>query len=505
MTGTATAKMTFVPDALDRKLFAAFPGLVMRKDLTQTVRGTSKAPSYVIEFMLGRYCANLFDDDEVREGLQLVQQEVAEYIPRGDETEVLKSAIRERPPRRIIDLVKVELDEGLGSGVYWANLITANIQDVRISPEIVTRYDRLLMAGAWCNLRVDYDDTYKIGSRTYPFVIQRLEPVQVGRVDFQEYLAGRAQFTRDEWIDVLIRTMGYEPTHPALTQRVKLLYLVRMVSLVESNYHLIELGPRQTGKSFCFTEFSPYGTLLAGGAVTVPKLFVTNTNPPRLGLIAQRDVIGFDEVAGNAFDAEHDKNLYKSYMENGQINRGTITVPGEAGFVFNGNINFDPRRSMQAEHLFKPLPAGIADDTAFHDRWAAYLPGWEMPKLIPELITRHVGFILDYTSELFHRELRRIGHYGALWEQWFDAPPGEWSARDRRSINRSFSGLTKLIFPSGEMTQEDARLLLRLALELRLRVRLQMHRMSPQEFPLTTFAFHDRDSGVEERVALLDA
>ena len=505
MTGTATAKMTFVPDALDRKLFAAFPGLVMRKDLTQTVRGTSKAPSYVIEFMLGRYCANLFDDDEVREGLQLVQQEVAEYIPRGDETEVLKSAIRERPPRRIIDLVKVELDEGLGSGVYWANLITANIQDVRISPEIVTRYDRLLMAGAWCNLRVDYDDTYKIGSRTYPFVIQRLEPVQVGRVDIQEYLAGRAQFTRDEWIDVLIRTMGYEPTHPALTQRVKLLYLVRMVSLVESNYHLIELGPRQTGKSFCFTEFSPYGTLLAGGAVTVPKLFVTNTNPPRLGLIAQRDVIGFDEVAGNAFDAEHDKNLYKSYMENGQINRGTITVPGEAGFVFNGNINFDPRRSMQAEHLFKPLPAGIADDTAFHDRWAAYLPGWEMPKLIPELITRHVGFILDYTSELFHRELRRIGHYGALWEQWFDAPPGEWSARDRRSINRTFSGLTKLIFPSGEMTQEDARLLLRLALELRLRVRLQMHRMSPQEFPLTTFVFHDRDSGVEERVALLDA
>jgi len=200
MTSTATTQMTFVPDALDRKLFAAFPGLVMRKDLTQAIRGTSKAPSYVIEFMLGKYCANLFDDEEVREGLQLVQQEVAEYIPRGDETEVIKSAIRERPPRRIIDLVKVELDEGLGSGVYWANLITANIHDVRIATDIVTRYDRLLMAGAWCNIRVDYDDTFKVGSRTFPFVIQRLEPVQVGRVDFQEYLAGRARFTRDEWM-----------------------------------------------------------------------------------------------------------------------------------------------------------------------------------------------------------------------------------------------------------------------------------------------------------------
>lgn len=502
MTSTATTQTTFVPDALDRKLFAAFPGLVMRKDLTQAIRGTSKAPSYVIEFMLGKYCANLFDDEEVREGLQLVQQEVAEYIPRGDETEVIKSAIRERPPRRIIDLVKVELDEGLGSGVYWANLITANIHDVRIATDIVTRYDRLLMAGAWCNIRVDYDDTFKVGSRTFPFVIQRLEPVQVGRVDFQEYLAGRAQFTRDEWIDVLIRTMGYEPTYPTLTERIKLLYLVRMVSLVESNYHLIELGPRQTGKSFCFTEFSPYGTLLAGGAVTIPKLFVTNTNPPRLGLIAQRDVVGFDEIAGSAFDSDHDKNLYKSYMENGQINRGTITVPGEAGFVFNGNINFDPRRSMQAEHLFKPLPSSIADDTAFHDRWAAYLPGWEMPKLIPEIITSRVGFILDYTSELFHRELRRIGHYGSLWEQWFQSSPGEWSARDRRSINKTFSGLTKLIFPAGEMTKDDARLLLRLALELRLRVRLQMHKISPQEFPQTAFSFDDKETGERETVSI---
>jgi ATP-dependent Lon protease len=502
MTSTTGTRETFTPDALDHKLFAAYPGLVMRKDLTQAIRGTSKAPSYVIEFMLGKYCANLFDDDEVRDGLQIVQQEVAEYIPRGDETEVIKSAIRERPPRRIIDLVKVELDEKIEGGVYWASLLTANISRVRISPEIVTRYERLLMAGAWCNIRVDYDDSFRIGNRVYPFVIQRLEPVQVGRVDLVEYLAGRAQFTRDEWIDALIRTMGYEPTHPALTDRVKLLYLVRLVPLVESNYHLIELGPRQTGKSFSFTEFSPYGALLAGGAVTVPKLFVSNTNPPRFGLVTQRDVVGFDEVAGTTFDAEHDKNLYKSYMENGQINRGTINVPGEAGFVFNGNINFDPRRSMQAEHLFKPLPAGIADDTAFHDRWSAYLPGWEMPKLMPELITSHVGFILDYTSELFHRELRRIGHYGSLWERWFEASPGQWSARDRRSINKTFSGLTKLIFPAGEMNKEDADMILRIAIELRLRVRKQLHKMSSQEFPLTWFSYIDKESGAVERVEL---
>lgn len=245
MTSPARPGTVFSPDALDQKLFAAFPGLVMRKDLTQTIRGTSKAPSYVIEFMLGKYCANLFDEQEVREGLQLVQQEVAEYIPRGDETELLKSRIRERPPQRVIDLVQVELDEKLDSGVYWAHMLTANIRHVRIASEIVTKYDRLLMAGAWCNTRIDYDDSFKVGNRTYPYVILRLEPVQVGRVNLEEYVTGRAQFSRDEWIDVLIRTMGYEAGQ--LSQRVKLLYLVRLIPLVESNYHLIELGPRQTG------------------------------------------------------------------------------------------------------------------------------------------------------------------------------------------------------------------------------------------------------------------
>jgi len=490
----------FEPDELDLLLFDTFAGLVMRKDLTQAIRGSSKAPSYVIEFMLSKYCANLFDDLDVREGLQFVQEEVASYIPRGDETEAIKAAIRERSPRRLIDLVKVELDEGLEDGVYWAHLLNANIRHVNIDPQIVQEYNRLLMAGVWCNLLVRYDESIRYRKRTYPFVISRLEPVQVGSVDLKSYGQGQAQFSRDQWIDALIRTMGYEPTHPALTQRVKLLYLVRMIPLVESNYHLIELGPRQTGKSFCFTEFSPYGTLLAGGAVTVPKLFVSNTTPPRLGLIAQRDVIGFDEIAGSAFKYEDDKNLYKNYMESGQINRGTITVTGDAGFVFNGNINFDPRQGMIERHLFKALPSAISDDTAFHDRWAAYLPGWELPKLTPELITSHVGFILDYTSELFHRELRRIGHFGTLWEQWFEPTANQWSTRDRRSINRTFSGLTKLIFPTGDMQKEDARLLLRLALELRLRVRQQLHQMDPQEFGLTFFSYHDRQTGQSETV-----
>lgn len=497
-----TTSTHYIPDALDEQLFDAFPGLVIRKDLTSEIRGMSKAPSYVIEFMLGKYCANLFDDADVREGLRLVQEEIARYIPRGDETELIKSQIKERPPRRLIDQVRVELDENLSKGVYWATFLTANIDHVNIQPAILEKYQRLLMAGVWSNVLVHYDDSITYGKRTYPFVIARLEPVQVGSVDFGEYCRGRARFTRDQWIDALIRTMGYEPTNSALTDRVKLLYLVRMIPLVESNYHLIELGPRQTGKSFCFTEFSPYGTLLAGGAVTVPKLFVSNTQPPRKGLIANCDVVGFDEIAGSAFDADDNKNLYKNYMESGQINRGTITVSGDAGFVFNGNINFDPRRGALAEHLFKPLPPTISDDTAFHDRWAAYLPGWELPKLTPDLFTTHVGFILDYTSEIFHRELRRVSSYGSLWEQWFEAPRGEWSARDLRSINRSFSGLTKLIFPDGAMTKDDARLLLRLALELRLLVRLQLHEISPREFPLTEFRYRDTETGLAETIRL---
>jgi len=494
------AKAAFVADELDHLLFATFPGLVIRKDLAQEIRGTSKAPSYVIEFMLGKYCSNLFDDAEVREGLRFVHEEVAKYIPRGDETEKIKADIREHSPHRLIDMVKVELDQSLKEGVYWAHLMTANIRNVNISPQIIGKYERLLMAGVWSKVVIHYDDDIRYRGKTYPFVISRLDPIQVSHVDLAEYLAGREKFTRDQWIDALIRTMGYEPCHPKITQRIKLLYLVRMIPLVENNYDLIELGPRQTGKSFCFTEFSPYGTLLAGGAVTIPKLFVSNTNPPQPGLIKLRDVVGFDEIAGSSFNADDDKNLYKNYMESGQINRGTITVVGDAGFVFNGNIEFDPRGGMLAEHLFKPLPPTISDDTAFHDRWAAFLPGWELPKLTPEMLTPHVGFILDYTSEIFHRELRRISSFGSLWDQWFDYPVGQWSARDLRSINRTFSGLTKLIFPAGIMEKEDARMLLRLAIELRLRVLVQLHTMNEQEFHVTKLSFRDRETGEVETV-----
>ena len=493
----------FEPDLLDKTLFEAFPGLVIRKDLTQEIRGTSKAPSYVIEFMLGKYCTNLFDQDEVRDGLQFVHQEVARYIPRGDETEVIKSKIREHSPHKLIDMIKVELDQSLEEGIYRASLLTANIQKVNIDPEIVKKYERLLLAGVWSRVTMYYDDTRKYRGKTYPFVIARLDPIQVSHIDLEEYRRGRARFTRDQWIDVLIRTMGYEPGHARLQDtRTKLLYLTRMIPLVESNYHLIELGPRQTGKSFCFTEFSPYGALLAGGAITVPKLFVSNTNPPRPGLVAQRDVVGFDEIAGSSFNADDDKNLYKNYMESGQINRGTITVVGDASFVFNGNIEYDPRKNKLSKHLFKALPKSISDDMAFHDRWAAYLPGWELPKLTPDMFTHHVGFILDYTSELFHRELRRISNYGTLWERWFEAPTNKWSARDLRSINRTFSGLTKLIFPSGEMTKEDARLLLDMAIELRLRVLVQLHVMNGQEFPTTELTYLDKQTGEQHTIRI---
>lgn len=500
----AQGNVKFEPDYLDRRLFEAFPGLVIRKDLTQDIRGTSKAPSYVIEFMLGKYCANLFDEVEVRQGLRFVHEEIAKYIPRGDETEVIKSAIREKPSHKLIDMVKVELDEKLGEGVYWARLLTANIQNIHIAIDIVKAHEHLLLGGVWSRVTLHYDNEKRYGKKTYPFVISRLDPIQVSHVSLDEYLRGREMFTRDEWIDVLVRTMGYEPSHTRINHpRTKLLYLVRMIPLVESNYHLIELGPRQTGKSFCFTEFSPYGTMLAGGTITVPKLFVSNTNPPHPGLIANRDVIGFDEIAGSSFNADDDKNLYKSYMESGQINRGTIPVSGDAGFVFNGNIEFDPRENMLQDHLFKPLPASVSDDRAFHDRWAAYLPGWELPKLIPEMFTKHVGFILDYTSELFHDELRRITSYAMLWERWFEAPADEWSVRDMRSINRTFSGLTKLIFPSGTLEKEDARILLEMAMELRLRVLLQLHTMNSQEFPHTKLSYKDKETGEQTAVQIL--
>jgi ATP-dependent Lon protease len=497
-----TTKPVFESDPLDRLLFSAFPGLVIRKDLTQEIRGTSKAPSYVIEFMLGKYCSDLFNEEEVRNGLRYVHDEIARYIPRGDETEMIKSAIRERSPHRLIDKVKVELDEHTRGGRYWASLMTANIHTVNISPEIIKKNPRLLLAGIWSKIVLQYDEDIIINKKAYPFVISRLDPIQVSHVRLDEYLEGRARFTKEQWINALIRTMGYEPTHPQVTPRVKLLYLVRMIPLVESNYHLIELGPRQTGKSFCFTEFSPYGVLLAGGEITIPKLFVSNTIPPQPGLVTRSDVIGFDEITGSSFNAEEDKNLYKSYMENNQVNRGTQPVVGDAGFVFNGNIEFDPRTAMLAEHLFQPLPQTVSEDTAFHDRWAAYLPGWELPKLTPKLLTTHVGFILDYTSELFHRELRRITTYGTLWERWFEPGPGQWSYRDQRSISRTFSGLVKLIFPAGNPEKEDARALLELAMELRLRVLLQLHRINRNEFSTTELSYTDKATGETHTVRI---
>jgi ATP-dependent Lon protease len=497
---TVLSGKPFGPDQLDKKLFEMFPGLVIRKDLTQTIRTTCHAPSYVVEFLLGRYCANLFDDAEVRAGLRSVQQEIADYIPRSDETELLKSAVRECGSRKIIDHVRVELDKTRGQGVYWASLETTNLQKVTIGASLFEKHQRLLLSGVWSRITLAYNDEIRHNNRTYPFEITALLPIQVSHVSLQEYLAGRERFTRDEWIDVLVRTMGYETDHTntKTSRRLKLLYLARLIPLVEPNYHLIELGPRQTGKSFCTTEFSPYATRLSGGGVTAAKLFVSNTNPPRPGLITYSDVIGFGETASSSFHTEDHKNLYKSYMESGQINRGTINVTGDAGFVWNGTIEFDPRdpgTDLLVKHLFEPLPSSIRDDAAFHSRWAAYLPGWEMPKLTPTQFTPHVGFILDYASELFHRELRQIGSYGTLWEQWFEAPGSWWSVRDRRSINRTFSGLTKLIFPDGIMKKEDARVLLDFAIELRLRVLLQLRVINREEFGTTVLSYIDRESG----------
>lgn len=499
--GNQGAQRGFRPDRLDELLVEAFPSRVVRKGLSQVIRRTTKVPSYVIEFILGQQCPDLCSDEPA--GLKRVRSDLRTYLPRGDQAAVLKARLHEKSPQRVIDHVRVSFDEHSGEGAaYWASLTTAQIDHVRVPAELVRGKERLLTGGCWCDLLLSYDPAMRTGKNASPFVAKQLNPVQVGEVDFDAYGAARAAFSREQWIDALIRTMGYEPTHPSITERAKLLYLTRLIPLVETNYHLVEEGPRQTGKSFCITEFSPYTTLLAGGQITVPKLFVSNLKPPQPGLVSKRDLIGFDEIAGSSFNTDNNKNMYKNYMESGQVNRGTITVVGDAGFVFNGNLDFDPRERQPTRHLFQALPGTISDDAAFHDRWAAYLPGWELPKLTDGHLTKHTGLILDYASEIFHRELRPLD-YGDLWEQWFDAPPEEWSVRDRRSISRTFSGLAKLIFPTGQLTKAEALPLLRLALELRLRVRVQLHRINAQEFPLTAFTFIDRETGQTEEVRIV--
>ena len=483
-------------DGLDQKFVDAFPGRVVRKDLVHKLKVGFSIPVYVLEYLLGKYCSTT-DEAEIAQGLQLVKQAIADRVVRADQGDLIKARLKRTGSMKLIDLVTVAFDEKDQGGKYWARLATAGLEKVHIDEKLVEKYERVLTGGVWANVELTYDETLIHGGVTRPFVIMRMQPIQVASARLEEWIAARLTFTRDEWVDVLLRSVGYEPTHPDFTWRRKLLVLLRLVPMVEKNYNLIELGPRETGKSFIFREISPYVILLSGGQGSVADLFGWKNRKDKPGLVVRYDTVAFDEVAGTNFKTETDKQMYKGYMEQGSFSRGDDkgTISAEAGIVFNGNIDGDVQSIARASHLFAGLPESIRNDPAFHDRWLAYLPGWEMLKLKPEHFTSHLGFVADYMAEIFHNELRPL-NFTDVYDTHF-AFGNHVGQRDRKAAVRTVSGLLKLIHPNGKCTREELAEYVAFGLEMRRRVKEQLKRLNPIEFSRVNLSYLDKDTGDE--------
>jgi ATP-dependent Lon protease len=496
-------------DDLDRKLIAAFPGRVVRKDLVQRLKVGFSIPVYVLEYLLGKYCSTT-DESQIDAGVTNVKDLIKERIVRSDQNELIKARLQRFRSMKMIDMVTVTFDEKDQGGKYWAKFATSGLDKVHIDERVVHQFERTLTGGVWANLELAFDESIVHGGVTRPFVLKRLQPIQIASAGIDEFLTARREFTREEWVGVLMRTMGYEPTRPEFSWRRKLFYLLRLIPMVERNYNMIELGPKETGKSFVFREISPYSNLLSGGQGSVTDLFGWKNRKDKPGLVVKYDVVAFDEVAGPNFKSANDKDMYKGYMEQGSFSRGDDkgAVSAEAGIVFNGNTHGDVETMLRTSHLMSPLPESIRDDDAFHDRWHCYLPGWEMAKLTPDLFTRHLGFIADYIAEIFHNELRPL-NFTDNYSQYFGF--GErLGHRDRKAVMRTVSGLIKLIHPDGEVSKDEMAEYMTFALEMRRRVKEQLCRINPTEFVSSDLTYTDNATGAEysvtcpETVAIAD-
>lgn len=481
-------------DELDEKLSRFFPGRIVRKDLVKNLKVGFTIPVFVLEYLLGKYCSTT-DEDEIKSGLVHVKTAISERIVRGDESELVKARLERLGSVKLIDLVTVTFDER--DGRYWAHFATCGLSHVNIDPKLVYRNERLLTGGVWSNVELIYDESMMHHGALRPFVISRLSPIQVASAELEEYIEGREQFTRDEWINVLLRSLGYEPTHPDFTFRRKLLFLLRLVPMVEKNYNLIELGPRGTGKSYIYREISPYVMLLSGGQGTIPDLFGWKNRKDKPGLILKNDVVAFDEVAGPSFRDESSKQVFKGYMEQGSFSRGDDkgALSADSGIVFIGNLDSDVETTVRLSHLFSVLPETIRNDIAFHDRWHAYLPGWEIPYMKPTYFTSHMGFIADYLAEIFHSELRRF-NYTDLYRKYFTLG-SHVEERDRRAIVRTVSGLIKLIHPDENCSKKEMEQYLTFAIEHRRRVKEQLKRMGGLEYSKVDLSYVDKESRKE--------
>lgn len=479
-------------EIIDKKLRSFFDGKIVRKDLTKSIKEGANVPVYVLEFLLGQYCSS-DDPSIIEEGVSTVKRILADNYVRPDEAQKILSVLRQRGSYTVIDKITINLN--IKKDRYEAEFSNLGVKEIPISEEYPSKYDRLLCGGIWCIVQLEYDFIEE-DKNSSPIKIRKLTPVQMPHVDINELKNGRKEFDKDEWISVILRSIGMEPDN--FTYREKWILLARMIPLVENNFNLCELGPRSTGKSHVYKEISPNSILVSGGQTTVANLFY-NMGRKTVGLVGLWDCVAFDEVAGIKFKDKDGIQIMKDYMASGSFARGKEEKVASASMVFVGNINQSVDVLLKTSSLFDPFPPEMGTDTAFLDRIHCYVPGWEIPKFRPHHFTNDYGFITDYLSE-FLRELRKEQH-GDEIDKYFRLGQN-LNQRDTIAVRKMVDGLVKLIYPHGEYSKEDLEEILVFSLEMRRRVKEQLKKLGGMEFYDVNFSYIDNDTFEEHYVSV---
>ena len=480
-------------EEIKNKLRESFDGKIVRKDLTKKIKEGANVPVYVLEFLLGQYCSS---DDEsiIEQGVQNVKRILADNFVRPDESQKVLSKLRKKGSYTVIDMITARLD--MKRNIYIASFSNLGIDNVLLEDEYPEKFDRLLCGGIWCIVQLDYEYVEEEKKNGMPVQIRKLTPIQMPHVEIDELKDGRKHFTEDEWLDIMMRSIGMEPD--TLSEREKWLLLLRMVPLVENNFNLCELGPRSTGKSHLYKEISPNSILVSGGQTTVANLFY-NMGRKTIGLVGMWDVVAFDEVAGIHFKDKDGIQIMKDYMASGSFARGKEEKAASASMVFVGNINQSVDVLLKTSSLFDPFPPEMGTDTAFLDRIHCYIPGWEIPKFRPEHFTNDYGFITDYLAE-FLRELRKE-QYGDALDEYFRLGRN-LNQRDTIAVRKMVGGLVKLMYPDGEYTKEQLEEILKISLEMRRRVKEQLKKLGGMEFYDVNFSYIDLEDMSEHYVSV---
>ena len=477
---------------LNEKLNSEFAGKVVRKDLVKAVKGNAIVPSYVLEYLLGQYCATN-DEETIKNGIEQVKEILKKHYVHRNEAGLVRSNIKEKGRYKVIDKISVELN--VNKDAYEATFSNLGIKNVLIDGDTVKKHPKMLVSGVWCIVTLEYTPSEDSG--VIPWILTNLKPIQLSSFDHEEYLQARKKFSKEEWIDALIQSIGFEPS--LFGHRNKLLQLTRLIPYCERNYNLIELGPKGTGKSHIYTEFSPHGILISGGEVTVPKLFVNNSNG-KLGLVGYWDCVAFDEFAGKQKKVDKSiVDIMKNYMANKSFSRGIETLGAEASMVFIGNTKHNVPYMLKHSDLFDELPDKY-HDSAFLDRIHFYIPGWEVDIIRGEMFSSGYGFVVDYIAEILKH--LRSEDYSNRYQDYFEIS-SDISTRDRDGINKTFSGLMKILYPSGEASKEEIEELLAFSIEGRKRVKDQLLRID-STYAATDFGYKDTQTGEYKKVTTLE-